>query len=156
MALLLPEAESGAEDPHRPSTIFARSHSENRAGPLPPNNGGRTEKTQTFSSSGLSARNWRSSRTSYVIFNAPAQISGHPNEVTSSIMPAGTGAAALARLRGTLVTLAAAARSSGGTTAITYDWRAGTSIDDIAARSSRNTIARGAFGISAARIRNAL
>src|ERR1700693_421336 len=71
------------------------------------------------SSAGRCARNWRSRRTSYAILHAPQQISGHPNEVTSSIMPAGIGAAALARLRGTLVTLAAAARSSGGTNVIT-------------------------------------
>src|SRR5882724_5160210 len=71
-------------------------------------------------------------------------------------MPAGTGARAAARLRGTLVTLAAAARSSGGTTAITYDWRAGTSICDSDDRNSRNTIVSFALGIMAASIRKAL
>src|ERR1700683_4159320 len=71
------------------------------------------------SASGRCARNCISKRRSYRIFSEPAQISGHPNDVTSSSIPAGIGAAAVARLRGTLVTLAAAARSSGGTTAIT-------------------------------------
>ena len=61
-------------------------------------------------------------------------ISGHPKLVCASIQPARSGGSALARLRGTLVTLAAAARSSGSTTAITYDVRAGTSICDSSAR----------------------
>ena len=39
--------------------------------------------------------------------------------VLQAAAPASSGASAVARLRGTLVTLAAAARSSGGTTAIT-------------------------------------
>jgi len=49
----------------------------------------------------------------------PAQISGHPKDDACSIAPANSGANAAARLLGTFVTLAAAARSSGGTTAIT-------------------------------------
>jgi hypothetical protein len=52
------------------------------------------------------------------------------------------------------VTLDAAARSSGGTTAITYACRAGTSICDTAIRSSRQAIASGAVGITPARIKN--
>ena len=51
-----------------------------------------------------------------------------------------------------MVTVAAAARSSGGTTAITYDWRAGTSICEIEERSSRNAIASAGVGINAATI----
>src|SRR5208337_3481689 len=83
-------------------------------------------------------------------FSTPAQISGHPNAERFSIAPAGNGAIAAARLRGTLVTVAAAARSSGGTTAITYDWRAGTSICEVDERSSRNAIVNPGVGISAA------
>ena len=58
-----------------------------------------------------------------------------------SIHPAAIGGSAAARLRGTLVTLAAAGRSSGVTTAITYEVRAGTSICDSAARHSRHATA---------------
>ena len=54
-----------------------------------------------------------------MVFNVPAQISGQPKDDRFSIAPAGNGANADARLRGTFVTVAAAARSSGGTTAIT-------------------------------------
>ena len=39
------DEESRAEVPLRPVTIFARNHSENRAGPPPPNNGGGAAKT---------------------------------------------------------------------------------------------------------------
>jgi hypothetical protein len=46
-------------------------------------------------------------------------INGHPNVDRSSIHPAARGGSAEARLRGTLVTLAAAARSAGVTTDIT-------------------------------------
>ena len=49
----------------------------------------------------------------------PPITSGHPNELWSSIQPANSGGTAAARLRGTWVTLAAAARSAGVTTAIT-------------------------------------
>jgi hypothetical protein len=46
-------------------------------------------------------------------------ISGQPNVDSLSIHPAAIGGNADARLRGTFVTLAAAGRSSGVTTAIT-------------------------------------
>src|SRR5208282_651908 len=85
-------------------------------------------------------------------FSTPAQISGQPNDDRFSIAPAGNGAIAAARLRGTLVTVAAAARSSGGTTAITYDWRAGTSICEVEARSNSAAIASPGVGIRAATI----
>src|SRR5213080_2096992 len=49
-------------------------------------------------------------------------------------------------LRGTDVTLAAAARSSGATTAITYELRVGTSIWDSALRASSSPIATGRSG----------
>ena len=55
-----------------------------------------------------------------------------------------SGARAAARLRGTFVTLEAAARSSGGTTAMTKAWRAGTSIWDTAMRSNRQAMLSGA------------
>ena len=54
-----------------------------------------------------------------MIFTTPAMINGQPNVEWVRSTPARSGVAAEARLRGTLVTLAAAARSSGGTTAIT-------------------------------------
>src|SRR6476619_4359843 len=82
--------------------------------------------------------------------------SGTPVTVVDSNAPAIVGLTADARLRGTAVTLAAAGRSSGVTTAITYDVRVGTSICESAARiSSRaSTIAR--FGTKAATIRHRL
>ena len=52
---------------------------------------------------------------------SPAITSGHPNVVAFNSAPASNGVVADARLRGTFVTLAAAARSSGVTTAITRD-----------------------------------
>jgi hypothetical protein len=54
-----------------------------------------------------------------VIFSAPPSTSGHPKVETWSREPAISGETALARLRGTLVILAAAALSSGGTIDIT-------------------------------------
>src|SRR5215469_13698618 len=86
----------------------------------------------------------------------PAQTSGQPKVEESSNIPVPSGERAEKRLRGTLVTPAAAPRSSGGTTAITYDWRAGTSIEETDARRRRNRIASCTFGISAARISNPL
>src|SRR4051812_48445431 len=86
----------------------------------------------------------------------PAQRSGQPKLDRVSIAPARSGERAAARLRGTLVTLAAAARSSGGTMAITYDWRAGTSIEDTHMRRRTQPTASGAVGMKAARIRSAL
>ena len=49
----------------------------------------------------------------------PPKMSGQPKEDQLSRTPASRGASAAARLRGTLVTLAAAGRYAGGTTAIT-------------------------------------
>src|SRR6266849_10036951 len=71
------------------------------------------------SSTGFIEPNRIRKRMSYAVFSVAAQISGHPKDEASSIIPAETGARAVARLLGTLVTLAAAARSSGGTIAIT-------------------------------------
>src|SRR5262249_5613897 len=74
--------------------------------------------------------------------------SGQPNVVWLSIHPAAIGGSAEARLRGTVVTLAAA----GLTPATTYDVRAGTSICDSAARASRQVTASAAVGMKAVRI----
>jgi len=54
-----------------------------------------------------------------------------------------------------LVTLAAAGRSAGVTTAITYDVRAGTSICDSADRSNRHPTASHTVGMNAVAISNA-
>src|SRR5262249_58399111 len=70
----------------------------------------------------------------------PHSTSGNPvNEVVSSA-PDSAGLIDDARLRGTAVTLAAAVRSAGVTTAITYDVRVGTSICDSAERTSSNAM----------------
>src|SRR6188472_1160974 len=82
--------------------------------------------------------------------------SGHPNVVRANIQPARIGGTAEARLRGTAVTLAAAGRSAGVTTAITYEVRVGTSICDSAERSSNSPSVRYRLGENAARIRNTL
>src|SRR5436309_15912885 len=82
--------------------------------------------------------------------------SGTPVTVVESSAPAIVGLIADVRRRGPAVTLAAAGRSSGVTTAITYDVRVGTSICDSAARisSSVSTIVR--FGATAATMRQRL
>src|SRR5262249_34568081 len=67
--------------------------------------------------------------------------------------PVTTGAQALARVRATAVTPAAAERSSGSTTAMVYDWRVGTSICDRLNRSNNTVIARGRFGMSGTSMR---
>src|SRR3954453_8438772 len=87
-----------------------------------------------------------------MIFNDPAMINGQPNVVWSSIQPAAIGGSAEARLRGTLVTLAAAARSEGVTTVITYALRTGTSMLDRRLRPIRQPTANGAGGMNAAEI----
>src|SRR5437868_13038567 len=61
-----------------------------------------------------------------------------------------------ARLRGTAVMLAAAGRSSGVTTAITYDVRVGTSICDSALRTSSSVITRVRLGRKGMAIRQRL
>src|SRR5512134_2524225 len=60
----------------------------------------------------------------------------------ASSSPPSVGPRAEARLRDTAVTLAAAGRSAGVTTAITYDDRVGTSICDNRLRTSSNPTAR--------------
>jgi hypothetical protein len=75
---------------------------------------------------------------------APAATSGQPKADSPSIHPASDGPAAEARLRGTVVMLAAAGRSSGSTIAITYELRVGTSICDrkLRTRKSATTTAK--------------
>ena len=80
-------------------------------------------------------------------------MSGQPNELLCSIQPARVGEIAAARLRGTLVTLAAAARSGGDTTDMTYEVRTGTSIWLSRLRITNIVKAHGIVGISAAAIR---
>src|SRR5437773_7671296 len=57
-----------------------------------------------------------------------------------------SGLTAEAKLRGTEVMLAAAARSTGTTTAITYELRVGTSICDRALRASKSAITDARLG----------
>src|SRR5258708_25044049 len=66
--------------------------------------------------------------------------SGQAKALTVISQPAIIGLAADARLRGTAVMLAAAARSGGVTIAMTYEVRVGTSIWDSAARTSSNAM----------------
>ena len=82
--------------------------------------------------------------------------SGQPKPLTLNIQPAIDGPAAEASDRGTLVTLAAAGRSSGVTTAITYEVRAGTSIADIVLRNMSIAIASGRDGMNGVSIRKIL
>src|SRR5579864_3459605 len=63
------------------------------------------------------------------------------------------GLTAAAKLRGTAVTLAAAGRSAGVTTAMTYEVRVGTSIWDKALRASSRPMTVGRFGAKATRTR---
>src|SRR5262245_2018259 len=70
--------------------------------------------------------------------------------------PAKAGLMAAARLRGTAVKLAAAGRSGGVTTAITYAERVGTSICDKALRKSKRPSANGRLEDSAASTRQTL
>src|SRR5262245_20953906 len=70
--------------------------------------------------------------------------------------PANAGLSEDARLRGTAVTLAAAVRSGGVTTAMTYDVRVGTSICESAALTSSNASATIKSGENAAAIRKTL
>ena len=86
----------------------------------------------------------------------PARTSGQPKPEAASIAPASAGLAAAARLRGTDVTLAAAGRSSGATTAMTYEVRVGTSIWESALRTSNSAIASGRFGAKGTSARHRL
>src|SRR5262245_2028975 len=81
-----------------------------------------------FSSGGFRCRNWMSNSRSYTILRAPQMSNGQARRDAANKAPANAGLAAAARLRGTDVKLAAAARSISVTTAMTYEERVGTSI----------------------------
>src|SRR5260370_889357 len=91
-----------------------------------------------------------------MIFRAPQMIKGHASYPASNSAPAMAGLTAAARLLGTAVTLAAAGRSRGVTTAITYEDRVGTSSWESAARTSSSASASQRLGTIAARIRQRL
>src|SRR5665647_470343 len=91
-----------------------------------------------------------------MIFRLPAITSDQPKDDMLSRYPARTGPAAAARLRGTSVMLAAAARSDGGTTAMTYELRVGTSIWDRKLRASSKAIAQPNVGMNGMRINSML
>src|SRR4051812_15604105 len=76
-----------------------------------------------------------------MIFNPPPITRGHPKPDAARRKPDRMGLIAAARLRGTAVMLAAAARSPGVTTAMTYEVRVGTSICESALRTSSNITA---------------
>src|SRR5918998_4176264 len=79
--------------------------------------------------------------------------SGQPKAEREKSQPERRGARAAARLLGTAVTLAAAGRSAGETTAITYELRTGTSICDSALRSRRKATASSTFGMKGVKTR---
>ena len=74
-----------------------------------------------------------------MIFNMPQITKGKPVKEVVSSAPAKAGLNDDARLRGTAVTLAAAGRSGGVTTAMTYDVRVGTSICESAERTQQQS-----------------
>src|SRR5689334_8757147 len=80
-------------------------------------------------------------------------ISGQPNVDNPNRYPANSGLTAAARLRGTAAVLAAAGRSSGVTTAITYDVRVGTSICESNPRANNSAMATGRFGANGSAIK---
>src|SRR5450755_1539916 len=86
----------------------------------------------------------------------PAKKSGQPKLETCSRYPAASGLIDDARLRGTDVMLAAAARSEGDTTAMTYELRVGTSICESALRTRSSKMTQGKLGISGMISRSAL
>src|SRR6516225_1480270 len=91
-----------------------------------------------------------------MILPTPLTINGRPGSAVVNKTPANVGLMDDARLRGTAVTLAAAVRSAGVTTAMTYEVRVGTSICDSAERTSSKASTNTRFGESAARIRQTL
>src|SRR5260370_42425013 len=94
-----------------------------------------------------------SSDTSYRIFRQPQITSGSPENGFVISAPANAGLNADARLRGTAVNPAAAARSGGVTTAITYEVRVGTSICDSMDRTSSRPSVIARLGEKAARVK---
>ncbi len=89
-----------------------------------------------------------------MIFSTPQATSGAASQPAANSAPPIAGLAAAARLRGTAVKLAAAARSAGVTTAMTKAERVGTSICDNAAAQQQQAERQSAgSGASAAQIR---
>src|SRR5258707_3840353 len=86
----------------------------------------------------------------------PQTTNGNPVKDVVSRAPAKAGLSDDARLRGTAVTLAAAGRSGGVTTAITYEVRVGTSICESAERTSNSPSTTRRLVENAARIRQRL
>src|SRR5690348_2546732 len=82
----------------------------------------------------------------------PQTISGQPVKGSVRSTPAIAGLIEEARVRGTAVTLAAAVRSGGVTTAMMYEVRVGTSICDSAARISSRASVSQRYGENAAMI----
>src|SRR5882672_11074093 len=85
-------------------------------------------------------------------FTIPPINNGQPNVDNVSRYPEISEPAAQAKVFGTAVMLAAAGRSSGATTAITYEARVGTSICDRALRTNSNMIATVRLGENGTRI----
>ena len=83
-------------------------------------------------------------------------MSGSAIQPAAKSAPLSVGLSAAARLLGTAVKLAAALRSAGVTTAITYAVRVGTSICDKALRTSSKASAIGRLGANAASTRHTL
>src|SRR5260221_7896148 len=98
-------------------------------------------------------RNENGREGSYRTFNTPQRTSGNPRKDVDNSAPDIAGLMADAKLRGTAVTLAAAVRSAGVTTAITYDVRVGTSICERAERTSSSASTIVTLGEKAARMR---
>src|SRR5262245_41713897 len=83
----------------------------------------------------------------------PPVTSGQPKPESDSRYPEIIDPAAQANVLGTAVTLAAAGRSSGATTAITYEHRVRTSICDNALRASNRPMATPRVGANGTSIR---
>ena len=90
-----------------------------------------------------------------MIFSVPATKNGTFLKAgRANSRPAKYGAIAAPVVRATPVIPAAADLSSGPTTAITYDWRVGTSIWEMLKRRSNTMIAERRFGMSGTNINN--
>src|SRR6185503_8964546 len=87
-------------------------------------------------SRGRTLLNMSSSATSYADLSTPHSTSGAAIAPAANMTPVKDGLSEEARLRGTAVKLAAAGRSAGVTTDMTYAPRAGTSICDSRLRTS--------------------
>ena len=92
-----------------------------------------------------------------MIFNPPESKKGAlANSGTEKKIPVSDGESAAPTDRAMLVTPEAADLSSGATTAMVYDWRAGTSIWEMLKRARSTPIANGRLGMSGTSISNRL